>query len=238
MTFADTMKRHIFKYEPLYAVFGGSVLIVCGLYGGVIIGDIYGSGIGYTLIGISVITSSYIKRKLMLVCSVVTMVLGLWIIIFKPFSNDGDNNRRVAGVQRETGNQAVRPNNDKSDTSKDKVSKTADIPAYISQGGSPLDGSNLIIPPELSDDPTIQQMMKIFNSDSFQKQLKEQAPQTPKEYIDLMVDHGATGLAEIDIEKGMAYSYDFMEQKYQDENPGKDPAEEDKAMAKKKSVKC
>ena len=83
MAFADTMKQHLFKYEPLYAVGGGSVLIVCGLYG-LIIGDIYGS-IGYTLIGISIITSSYIKRKLMLVCSVVTMVLALWIIIFKPY---------------------------------------------------------------------------------------------------------------------------------------------------------
>lgn len=231
MAFADTVKRHLFKYEPLYAVGGGSVLIVCGLYG-LIIGDIYGS-IGYTLIGISIITSSYIKRKLMLVCSVVTMVLALWIIIFKPFSNDGDDNRTVAGVQRKAVNQAAKPNNGKSGTPKEKGSKPADVPDYISQGGSLLDGRNLIIPPELRDDPTIQQMMKVLNSDSFQKQLKEQAPQTPKEYIDLMVAHGATGVAEIDIEKGMAYSYDFMAQKYQAENPGKDPEEEDEAMAKR-----
>ena len=232
MAFTNTMKGYIFKYEPRIAVGCGSVLIICGL-SALIIGDIY-SSIGYTLMGISIITSNYIKRKLMLVCSVVTMGLALWILIFKPFSNDEeDTARREAGVQQEVMNQAAKPNNGKSDTSKEKGSKPADIPAYISQGGSPLDGRNLIIPPELQDDPTIQQMMKVMNSDSFQKQLKEQAPQTSKEYIDLMVAHGATGLAEIDIDKGMAYSYDFMAQKYQAENPGKDPAEEDKAMAKR-----
>ncbi len=228
MAFVNTIKRHIFKYEPRVAFLGGSVVIICG----VIMEDIYVS-IGYTLLGISVITSSYIKRKLMLVCSVVTMGLALWIIIFKPFSNDGDDTaRREVGVQQEVMNQAAKPNNGKSDTSKEQGSDPADIPAYISQGGSPLDGRNLIIPPELRDDPTIQQMMKVLNSDSFQKQLKEQDPQTPEEYIDLMVAHGVTELADMDVEKEIAKTYDFMAQKYQAENPGKAPEDEDEAMAK------
>ncbi len=106
MKIANTMRQHIYKYESLYAILCGSLLIVGGGYSLIsrIGGDYPYPGIGYMLMGISFITSIYLKRKWLGICAFLTMLLAIWIMIFKPFSNLGDDNaRKEVGVQQQAG---------------------------------------------------------------------------------------------------------------------------------------
>ncbi len=232
MAFAEQIP-HFLRHSTPYVVGCAMVLIVLGLYT-LITMDIY-EGIVYTLIGISFITAIYLKRRLMFVYTTIVLAIALWIIIFKP----GDDTAKMEiGVQQAEDSrdgvavdQAAKPNNSKVNTPKDKVNAPDTV--LLEGASGTLDALKQLIPPDLRDDPTIQKMIEVTSSDSFQKQLREQAPQTPQEYIDLMVAHGVTELAEIDIEKEIAGSYDFMAQKYQAENPGKVPKKEDEAMAKR-----
>ncbi len=164
MVFAETAKRHIFKYNTLLGIGCGILVVVLGLYSLTIRGNI---GIGFILIGISFITLNFLQRKLMLICTVVILGLALWIIIFKPFSNPGDDTaRKAVGVQQEAVGQAPKPNNVLSDIATDKELNTHDV-------------INQLMPPELRDDPMIQKMMVVTASDSFQEQVKAQNPQRP-----------------------------------------------------------
>ena len=251
MTFADTVKRHIYKYESLYAIGCGTLLIVGGVYS-LILGSV-NTGIGYMLMGISFITaqfslgcsepplqtspgkvSIYLKRKFMFVCACLIMGFAMWAIIFKPFSNSGDDTaKREVGVQQEVVDQVPKSNSIKSDTLKGL--KQADVSGDAYQGATSggLDALKQLMPPDLHDDPMLQKLIEVTSSDSFQSQVKEQNPQTIQEYVNLLEAHGVTGLSEMGIEKQIADSYDFMAQKYQAENPGKDPEEEDEVMAKR-----
>ena len=92
---------------------------------------------------------------------------------------------------------------------------------------------NRVFTPEQRENPTFQKMMRVMESDSFQKQMQEQDLRTPQEFIDLMAAHGLTEFAEIDFDKVMADAYAFATQEYQAANPGKDPKDEDEAMAER-----
>lgn len=235
MKIANTMRQYIYKYESLYAIGCGSLLIVGGAYlllSGT--GSIY-FGIGYMLMGLSFITSIYLKRKWIRIFPFLTMFLAMWVMIFKPFSDLGDNiASKEGGRQQEAVIQAAKPHNTKS-IFKKKGLKQTDVPVdpFAGATSDTFDSMRRLMPPDLRDDPMLQKLMEVTSSDSFQAQVKEQNPQTIQEYVNLLEAHGVTGLSEMGIEKQIADSYDFMAQKYQAENPGKAPEEEDEVMAKR-----
>ena len=120
----------------------------------------------------------------------------------------------------------------------DKASEPSDVPsgepsASTSLGQSMTDMMNRILTPEQRENPIFQKVMKVVESDSFQKQMQEGNPQTPQEFADLLAAHGLTEFAEVDFDKIMADAYAMAIQDYQAANPGKDPKDEDEAMAKR-----
>ena len=127
------------------------------------------------------------------------------------------------GVQREVVAEAPEPSGIPSDKSS----------ASGSSGQSMNDIMNRILTPEQREDPTFQKVMEVVGSDAFQKQVQEENPQTLQEFADLMAAHGLMEFAEIDFDKIMADAYAMAIQEYQAANPGKDPKDEDEAMAKR-----
>ena len=85
--------------------------------------------------------------------------------------------------------------------------------------------------PEQQADPTFQKMMEVMASDSFQEQVEQQKPKDPKDILQLFAAHGITEAAEIDFDKILAEGLQRFEKAYKTRNPGKDPADEDDAMA-------
>ena len=242
MVFAGNVLKHIFKYRRQLGIGCGIFTILIGLYcliTGIKVGRgyVFNPGMGYILLGISFITMNFLewKPKLMFICTSTALVLALWILIFK----SGDDTIKHAVVrQQETVEPVSKLNNIPGNPSKDKVLDPVDVLDSLddsTQAGTSgvLDALGLLLPPEIRDDPTFRKVAEVTSSGSFQKQLKEQAPLTPKEYIDLLVEHGVTELSEMDIEKEVAETYDFMAQKYQTKNPGKAPEEKDEVMAKR-----
>ena len=162
----------------------------------------------------------------MIICTIVTLGLGLWILIFKTKDN---TTRGTAFVQQKSVETVSKPKDTPSTTPKDKASQPADVRGNVAG----LDALEKIIPSEMRDHPATQQMMRVLNSDSFQDQVKKQGPLTPQEYIDLMVAHGVTGFADLDVEKILAEGQQLFENAYKATNPDKAPSEEDEAMAKR-----
>ena len=239
MAFAVKTLQHLFKNHRMSVwivrlwigcgifiiVMGVSILIIANNAGR---GYILHPGIGYILMGISCITIGLLeqKPKLMVTCTIVALGLALWILIFKP----GDETAKgTAIVQQESVEIVPKPKDIPSTNTKDKASKTVAVRGNV--GG--LDALKRIIPPELHDHPTTQQMMLVLNSDSFQDQVKKQGPLTPQEYIDLMVAHGVTGFADLDVENVLAEGQQLFENAYKAANSDKAPEEEDEAMAKR-----
>lgn len=87
-----------------------------------------------------------------------------------------------------------------------------------------------MLPPEQREGPTVQKMMEIMASESFQQQLEQQNPETPQEILQLFAQHGLTEAKEIDFDKILAEGQQRLENAYKAKNPGKDPADEDDAM--------
>ena len=229
--------QHLFKNNKLPVWLArlwiglGIFIIVMGVYILIIASSASRSldpGVGYILIGISWITMSFLDRKpkLMIICTSVSLGLGLWILIFKTRDNTA---KGTAFVQQESVEIVSKPKNIPSTNPKDEGSKTADLRGDVAG----LDALKRIIPPEMRDHPTTQQMMRVLNSNSFQDRLKKQGPLTPQEYIDLMVVHGVTGFADLDVENVLAEGQQRLENAYKAANPGKAPEEEDEAMAKR-----
>ena len=79
----------------------------------------------------------------------------------------------------------------------------------------------------------LQKQIEVMESDSFQEAVKTRNPKNTKEYMDLLEEHGVTGLSEIDSNKVLADAYDSMLQRYHAEKPGKTPEDEDEAMTKR-----
>lgn len=242
MVFAGNVLKHLFKYRRQLGIGCGIFAILIGVYSlitGIKMGRgyVFNPGMGYILLGISFITMNFLewKPKLMSICTSATLLLALWILIFK----SGDNTiKHAVDRQQETVEPVSKLNNIPSDTSKDKILDSVDVLDSLddsTKGGTSgvLDALGFLLPPEIRDDPIIRKVAEVTSSSSFQKQLKELAPLTPKEYIDLLVEHGVTEFSEMDIEKEVAETYDFMAQKYQTKNPGKAPEEQDEVMTKR-----
>ena len=216
-----------FIEDDRYAVIiGGVLLILMGLYCWI------GRGIPYTgifgaLIGVSLVFNTVLKGKWKPICGGAILVLAVIGLILGEIK--GTTQDEVSTVEQAAQVQQGWV---------DKASEPSDVPsgepsASTSLGQSMTDTMNRFLTPEQRENPIFQKVMKVVESDSFQKQIQEQDPQTPQEFIDLMAAHGLTEFSGIDYSKIMADAYAMAIQDYQAANPGKDPKDEDEAMAKR-----
>ena len=89
---------------------------------------------------------------------------------------------------------------------------------------------NRMLSPEQREDPTVQKMMEIMASESFQQQVEQQNIKTPQEILQIFAQHGLTEAVEIDFDKILSEHQKRQEAAYKAKNPGKVPADEDDAM--------
>ena len=90
--------------------------------------------------------------------------------------------------------------------------------------------------PDQAKDPTVQKLMKIVASESFQDQLERQNPKTPDDMLQLLVAHGLTEAAEIDVADIIAQRQRLLEASYKAKNPNQSPEEEDNEMVERLAV--
>ena len=203
-------------------IIGGVLLILIGLYCWIGSGNLY-AGIFAILVSIAVILGEMLKEKRWQIGITVALVLAVGTIIY--LEETGEDKRHAVdsevGVQQEAMEEALEPKEVPSGKSS------------VSPGQQTIDIMNRFLTPEQREDPAFQRVMKIVASDAFQGQLDEQNPQTLQEFADLMTAHGLTEFSGIDFDKVLADAYAFAMQEYQAANPGKDPEDEDEAMAKR-----
>ena len=92
------------------------------------------------------------------------------------------------------------------------------------------------ITPDQAKDPTVQKLMKIVESESFQEQLERQNPKTLDDMLQLLVAHGLTEAGEIDVADIIAQNQRSLEAEYKAKNPNQAPEEEDDEMAERFAV--
>ena len=92
------------------------------------------------------------------------------------------------------------------------------------------------ITPDQAKDPTVQKLMKIVESESFQEQLERQNPKTLDDMLQLLVAHGLTEAGEIDVADIIAQHQRSLEAEYKAKNPNQAPEEEDDEMAERFAV--
>ena len=218
--------RKFIGNDRYFLTISSVLLILMGLYCSM------GRGIPYTgifgaLIGASLICNMVLKRKWKDISGVAIFVLAVAALISGEVKETIQEKTPTVGqaaeMQQEIVDKASEPNENQSGES--SVSS--------SPGQSMTDIMNRILTPEQRENPTFQKMMKVMESDSFQKQIQEQDLRTPQEFIDLMAAHGLTEFSDIDFDKVMADAYAMASQGYEAANPGKDPKDEDEAMAKR-----
>ena len=216
--------KRIIGNDRYFVVIGGVLLILIGLYCWIGSGNIY-TGIFAVLVGMAVILGEMLKEKRWQISITVAFMLAVGTIIYLEETGEdkGPAVDSEVGVQQEV---------------VDKASAPSDVPSGKSSGSvsfeqSMTDIMDRFLTPEQREDPTFQRMMKVVASDAFQKQMQEENPQTLQGFADLMAAHGLTEFAEIDFDKVMADAYASAARDYQAANPGKDPKDEDKAMAKR-----
>lgn len=90
--------------------------------------------------------------------------------------------------------------------------------------------------PDQAKDPTVQKLMKIVESESFQEQLERQNPKTLDDMLQLLVAHGLTEAGEIDVADIIAQHQRSLEAEYKAKNPNQAPEEEDDEMAERFAV--
>ena len=90
--------------------------------------------------------------------------------------------------------------------------------------------------PDQAKDPTVQKLMKIVESESFQEQLERQNPKTLDDMLQLLVAHGLTEAGEIDVADIIAQIQRSLEAEYKAKNPNQSPEEEDNEMVERLAV--
>ena len=216
--------KRIIGNDRYFVIIGGVLLVLIGLYCWIGSGNIY-AGIFAVLVGMAVILGEILKEKRWQIGITIALVLAVGTIIY--LEETGEDRPRAidsgAGVEQEVVDKAPEPNSVPSD----------EPSGSASFGQSMTDMMNRFLTPEQRENPTFQKVMKIVESDSFQKQMQEQDLRTPQEFIDLMAAHGLTEFSGIDYDKVMTDAYALATQEYQAANPGKNPEDEDETMAKR-----
>lgn len=232
--------RKIVNNERRSMVVSAIVVFCCSLYPW-INGEIYG-GIILTLIGVFMICGYFLHpqntrgTKWSSSMWQIYIPLAVGLITFVPLfflmhvsENKKPTAAEAVGLQRKNIEKSSNPN---------KVSK-AKTPATLSPMQKMADIMNRGLTPEQRESPTVQKLMEIIASDSFQEQVADQNPKTPHDFLQLFAAHGLTEAAEIDFDKIVAENQKRLENAYKARNPGKDPADEDDVMANRltKSIK-
>ena len=203
-------------------IIGGTIFSVLGGLYLWINGEFPHIGIFFALMGVSILFRVVLKRKWTKILSTAICVVGAAVLILGEIKPEIKSIiGKAAEVQQEAVEEALEPKEVPSGKS------------LVSPGQQTIDIMNRFLTPEQREDPAFQRVMKIVASDAFQGQLDEQNPQTLQEFADLMTAHGLTEFSGIDFDKVLADAYAFAMQEYQAANPGKDPEDEDEAMAKR-----
>lgn len=210
--------QRIIGNKKRFVIVCACLLISIGLYC-LITGDLY-PGIGLTLLGLAFILEIILpkKRWQIGITVVVLLVLG-GITYIEHFS--GDKAQNVGSKVGDKQNVMV----------KNKTPHS--VPSVKAPESSLVGMMNQFLTPKQREDPKVQEMMAMMGSDSFQEQLKEQNPQTLKEFYQFLASQGVTELAEIDIDKALADSYRIVEANYNAKNLGTAPEDEDEVMARR-----
>lgn len=218
--------RKFIGNDRYFMIISSVLLILMGLYCSM------GRGIPYTgifgaLIGVSLIFNMVLKGRWKNICGGAIFVLAVGVLILEEVKEAPQDQPPTVGQAAEVWQEAVEEASEPNEIASDESSGSA------SPGQSMTDMMNRFLTPEQREDPTFQKMMKVMESDTFQKQMGEQDLRTPQEFIDLMAAQGLTEFSRIDYDKVMADVYAFAMETYQAANPGKDPKDEDEAMAKR-----
>ena len=114
MRFAEKVRQFLLQHTARLGIGCGIWMVMIGVYGLIIAsnagrGYILHPGMGYVLLGISFVSMNLLEWKplLMLTCTVVTLGLAMWILVFKP---GDDTAERAAVVQQEVVAEASKPN--------------------------------------------------------------------------------------------------------------------------------
>lgn len=199
------------------------LLIALGLYC-LITRDLY-PGIAFTLFGLAFILEAILpgKRWQIGLTAIVLLTLGTLTYLEHFSGSKTDTIEREVGVQQ--------PPVDKTRAPSGVLS--GKVPTSDSHRYPMVNMMDRFLTPVQREDPAVQEMMAILDSDSFQQQLKEHNPQTMQEFFQFLASQGIDGLSEIDIDKALADSYQTVKANYKAQNPGKAPEDEDDVMARR-----
>ena len=215
-----TIKK-IIANNRVFVIVATVILIAMGLYCWISRGYIY-TGIFAILVGIVVILREMLKGKRWQIGITVAFALGIGILVYleKTSENKRHTIGREAGVQQDAMSKTSKPNN------------VLNGKTSISPSQQTVDMMNRILTTKQLEDPTVQKVMEVIASDSFQKQLEQQDPQTLKEYFQLFASQGVTEVANMDFDKMQAGAYQFAAADYSARNPGKVPQDEEVVMTR------
>jgi hypothetical protein len=117
-----------------------------------------------------------------------------------------------------------------------KRKASTSVSPYVKDVKEMVNMMTQLFTPDQAKDPTVQKLMKIVASESFQDQLARQNPKTPDDLLQLFVAHGLTEAAEIDFADIMAQIQRRLEAEYKAKNPNQSPEEKDNEMVERLAV--
>ena len=226
--------RKLMANDRRFMIVAAIVVFGCSLYAW-IQGEIY-SGLFATLVGIFLICGQFFysqKQKGSRWSSTTWQFyipIALGLITFGPLlylEYVSENKTHTVGKEGDGQKQVVDKSKEPTNAPKAKTAVADDS----SQMSKMVDIINQNLPPEQREDPTVQKLMGIMASESFQQQMEQQNPQTPDEILQLFAAQGLTEAKEIDLKKILAEKQKGLQAAYNARNPGKDPASEDDVMA-------
>ena len=194
------------------------LLILLGLYC-LVTKDIY-NGIAFTLFGVFLILATVFPEKHWQISISVVFVLALGVLNYLVHFRGGETD--TDAVQQGSVNK----------TTSFSGAASVKAPALESRKYAFVDMMANSLTPTQRADPAFQKMLDIMNSDSFQQELKEQNPQTVKEFFRFLDSQGITGLEEIDIDKVLDDSFQDVKDSYTAARNGQPLSDEDDEMAR------
>ena len=199
------------RFIAIGAIFG----VGCGTYV-LIASDMPLIGLSLMLAGLAVLASSFLTgavRKVLMIAAMVGSFAALALAVLKPdmrlFSHTADQSKPVA--KREVVTQ-------KKIGLKDR--RFADI-------------IKSRMTPDQLNDPELQKMLAVMESDTFQTKLDEYKPKTIDEFINFLESEGYADLLGSDLRSALTVGYQRELQDYLAANDGKNPQVDDDLMAQR-----
>ena len=197
------------RFIAIGAIFG----VGCGTYV-LIASDMPLIGLSLMLAGLAVLASSFLTgavRKVLMIAAMVGSFAALALAVLKPdmrlFSHTADQSKPVA--KREVVTQKKKGLKDR---------RFADI-------------IKSRMTPDQLNDPELQKMLAVMESDTFQTKLDEYKPKTIDEFINFLESEGYADLFGSDLRSALTVGYQRELQDYLAANDGKPPQVDDDLMA-------